>query len=161
MASINLFDVDTTLLRQYIFGLILPIPADATPTESEWTAIIRRQAGLACARAEQAGMNVSQMTETATPQMWQIMQELICLSVARHYYQAQERTDPTILERYESRIDKAWDRMTAEIGSNGDGQTTNADRALYVDSHVTQQAQVAQSLRGQSLANRMAWSGRV
>ena len=78
--------------------------------------------------------------------------------VALALMMARERVPTELIEQWKEQRDASWDRITAEPATVG----VDLSQASWVfDSHVTQQAQIEQDVRSQSLGVRLASAGRV
>lgn len=158
MATPVTFGVDLEIVRQYAPGLPASLSASTYPTEAGLTAIIGRKASMWTERLRQTSIDAASIAADPTSTAYLIMQEIVAIDVALALMMARERVPTELIEQWKEQRDASWDRITAEPATVG----VDLSQASWVfDSHVTQQAQIEQDVRSQSLGVRLASAGRV
>ena len=152
------FGVTLDIVRQYAPGLPATLSSTTYPTETGLTAIIGRKASAWTERLRQTSIDASSIAADPTSTSYLIMQEILAIDVVLVFMMARERTVTDLMTQYREQQDASWLRITEEPATVG----VDLSQASWVlDSHVTQQAQIEQDVRSQSLGVRLASAGRV
>ena len=159
MAAIETFGVVPATLSRYI-GKYVPA-TNSEPTEAQATELILDAAAEWSGVLYRKGVIAESLVIDTTSISYRLSQKWIAMKAAYSVLVMRERMTPEIAQNYKEELAITRNAVIANAAELADGQDVSDGAPDLPDTQYTRRRQIARNVGNQSIAQRLAWEGKI